>query len=163
MKHPKELLSLDPRPCSPYKVMAVMSAAEVSQIRGCSGSMSDNMYKPPPANRFKGRKKSSPFHDLPACNIKGHRRDCEQILDSVRGLVVLLPIALTRIIRHGTANHSADACQGSAAAKQNVKLTGNITALVKCCEVPLPWGDWAPVVTDKDQDSETLCGSLSVF
>lgn len=77
--------------------------------------------------------------------------------------MVLLPIALTRIIRHGTANHSADACQVSAAAKQNVKLTGNITALVKCCEIPLPWGEQAPVVTDKDQGSGSLWCSLYIF
>lgn len=77
--------------------------------------------------------------------------------------MVLLPIALTRIIRHGTANHSADACQVSAAAKQNVKLTGNITVLVKCCEIPLQWGERAPVVTAKDQGSGTLCSSLYIF
>lgn len=71
--------------------------------------------------------------------------------------MVLLPIALTRIIRHGTANHSADACQVSSVAKQNVKLTGNITALVKCREIPLP------VVTDKDQGSGTLCCFLYIF
>lgn len=76
---------------------------------------------------------------------------------------MLLPIALTRIIRHGTANHYADACQVSAAAKQNVKLTGNITALIKCCEIPLPWEKQAPVVTDKDQGSGTLLCSLYIF
>lgn len=77
--------------------------------------------------------------------------------------MVLLPIALTRIISHGTANHSADACQVSTAAKQNVKLTGNITALVKNCEIPLPWGEQAPVVTDKDQGLGTLRCSLYIF
>lgn len=43
IKDPKEWLFLDPRPCSPYKVMGAVSAAEVSQIRGCFSSMSNKV------------------------------------------------------------------------------------------------------------------------
>lgn len=68
--------------------------------------------------------------------------------------MVPLPIAVTRIISRGTANHCADACQVSAAAKQDVKLTGNVVAPVKCCEIPLPLGEQAPGLTDRSRARE---------
>lgn len=77
--------------------------------------------------------------------------------------MVLLPIALTRIIRHGTANHYADACQVSAVAKQNVKLTGNITVLIKCCEIPLPWGKRAPVCPTSIRAQEHSVAPFTFF
>lgn len=73
--------------------------------------------------------------------------------------MVLLPIAVTRIISHGAANHCADACQVSTAAKQNVKLTGNIAVLVKCCDTSAfrRVGTWG---YGQDQGLGTLCSCL---
>lgn len=74
---------------------------------------------------------------------------------------MLLPIAVTRIISHGTANHCADACQVSTAAKQNVKLTGNIAVLVKCCDTSAfrRVGTWG---YRQDQGLGTLCSCLDI-